>query len=241
MNDKDYKETIAADPSAPFDHSGMSAAERETADAFRDEMQALDRTIARALSIDVPELKVPDLPALDSDSNVVDMPFRKKRLLSAPVWIGIAASFAVAALLGLRFLGDQAAYPSLAAELVAHLDHEPQALKVTSTPVSERALLNVVSRSGAELDADVGLVTYAKTCVINGKKVPHLVVQGKLGPITLLLLPDETVGGAIPISGAGINGVILPVGDGSIAIIGERDENLSEIEKRVVDSVTWSI
>lgn len=241
MDSKTYKETIAADPSAPFDHSGLSASERESADAFRDEMLALDQKVAKALTIDVPELTMPELPAIESDTNVVDMPYRKKGSFSAPVWLGIAASFAIAAVFGARFLAPDAVYPSLEAELLAHLDHEPKALTVTSTPVSERTLLNVVSRSGAELDANVGLVTYARSCVINGKTVPHLVIQGKLGPITLLLLPDEMVDGAVPVSGEGINGVILPVGKGSIAIIGERDENLSEIEKQVVDSVTFSI
>ena len=44
------------------------------------------------------------------------------------------------------------------------------------------------------------------------------------------------------IDGESINGVILPVGDGSIAIIGERDENLERTSKNEsVDSVTWSI
>ena len=241
MNSKDYKETIAADPSAPFDYSGLSADERESADAFRDEMLALDETIAKALEIEVPELQMPELPAIEEGSTVVNMPFRKRGRARTPVWIGIAASFAVAAVLGVRFLGEEAAYPSLAAEVVAHLEHEPQALTVTTTPVSERRLSNVVSNGGVQLDEGIGLVTYAKSCIINGKKVPHLVVQGKLGPITLLLMPDEKVDGAIPLSGEGINGVILPVGDGSIAIIGEREENLSQIEKRVVDSVTWSI
>ena len=45
---------------------------------------------------------------------------------------------------------------------------------------------------------------------------------------------------AVPVHGKNINGVILPVGAGSIAIIGVRDERLEEIEKRVVNSVLWS-
>ena len=241
MDSKTYKETIAADPSAPFDHSGLSADERAAADAFRDEMLLLDAKIIKALSIDVPGMTMPELPAIGEGSNVVDMPKKKKPALGVPAWIGIAASFAIVALFGARFLGEPATYPSLAAELVAHLDHEPQALRVTSVAVSERTLAKVVSTGRAEIDAGVGLVTYARTCTINGKSVPHLVIQGKLGPITLLLLPDEQVDRAVPVEGAGINGVILPVGDGSIAIIGERDENLSEIEQQVIDSVTWSI
>ena len=48
------------------------------------------------------------------------------------------------------------------------------------------------------------------------------------------------ISAAIPLIGENINGVILPVGAGSIAIIGVRDERLEEIEKSVVNSVMWS-
>jgi len=245
MDSNDYNEiieTITADPSAPVDVSALSAEEVAGVEAHRAEMRALDETISRALSIDVPELAMPELTDIDTeDEDVVHMPVGNKRRFSTPAWIGIAASIAIAAVLGVRFLDEPTVYPSLAAEVVAHLDHEPRALTVTSTPVAERSLINVVSKSGAEIDGDVGLITYAKSCVINGKTVPHLVIQGKLGPITLLLMPDERVDGAVPLTGKSINGVILPVGAGSIAIIGEREENLSEIEQRVADSVTWSI
>ena len=241
MDSKTYKEAIAADPNAPIDLGDLSESERAEAERFRQEMLELDAKIASALSIDVPELKLPELPAIEVGSNVVDMPKRQKRALSPPAWIGIAASIAVVALLGTKFLGEPATYPSLADELLAHLDHEPQALRVTDVAVSERTLAKVVSTGRAELDSGIGLVTYARSCVINGKTVPHLVIQGQLGPITLLLLPDEHVKSAVPIEGDAINGVILPVGNGSIAIIGERDENLSNIEQQVIDSVTWSI
>ena len=87
---------------------------------------------------------------------------------------------------------------------------------------------------------DAGLITYAQTCVINGKKVPHLVIQGKNGPVTVLLMPDEMVDGAVEIEGESINGVILPVGNGSIAIVGEDGERLDKIQESVMHSVTWS-
>ena len=84
-------------------------------------------------------------------------------------------------------------------------------------------------------------MTYARSCVINGKTVPHLVVQGESGPVTLLIMPDEKIDSAVSLVEEGVNGVILPVGDGSIAIIGEREERLDEIEEQVIDSVTWTI
>ena len=98
----------------------------------------------------------------------------------------------------------------------------------------------VCPASLATFDRGETLVTYAQPCVINGKDVPHLVIQGERGPVTILLMPHEEVAEETPLDGDSIKGVILPVGKGSIAIIGERDELLAPIQKNVVNSVTWT-
>jgi len=136
--------------------------------------------------------------------------------------------------------GSTVTYPSLADEIVAHLDHEPYALRVSDEPVDDRRLAKVVPADVAKVNHDAGLVTYAQTCVINGKKIPHLVIQGERGPVTILLLPDEAIDDAVQLEGESINGVLLPVGGGSVAIIGERDEALDTIRENIVNSVTWS-
>ena len=155
--------------------------------------------------------------------------------------MGLAASGLLVAVLGGRSLLNTNDPSALAEEVIAHLDYEPHALVVSTDAVPEQRLHSVVNNSGVKIDSNVGLVTYAQSCIINGKTVPHLVVQGKLGPITLLLMPDESVDRAVPLSGESVQGVILPVGSGSIAIIGEREEDLSQIEQQVVDSVEFSI
>ena len=90
------------------------------------------------------------------------------------------------------------------------------------------------------MNHDAGLITYAQSCTINGKEVPHLVMQGAHGPITILLMPHEKVAAATTLDGVNIKGVILPVGDGSIAIIGDREEQLDQVTENVVNSVMWS-
>jgi len=237
MNCKDYKEAIAADPSQAFDGSEHAAA-CESCATFRDEILALDLRIAGALDIAVPDLQLPELPPLgEDDVNVVNLPFRRQGRLSAPVWVGLAASLVIATVIGVRFLSNDVVYPSLADEIIAHLDHELGALQVTDKAVSERKLARVVEDDVAEMDA--GLIIYANSCVINGNTIPHLVIQGERGPITLLLLPDEMVDSAIALEGVGITGVILPVGNGSIAIIGERDEPLEDLQRRLLSTVKW--
>ena len=167
-------------------------------------------------------------------------PLAAREPLSKPVWFAMAASVVFAVVMGARLLGVGASYDSLGEEIIAHLDHEPYALRVTDTPVSDSRLHKVVPANVAEMDHSAGLITYAQTCVINGKDVPHLVIQGETGPVTILLMPDQAVSAAEPLEGENMHGVILPVGNGSVAIIGPREESLERIEKSLLDSVTWS-
>lgn len=234
MNCEEFEQAIAADPS--FDGGAAHLLQCSSCKAFRAEMRALDQDIGNALRIDVPKLQIPDLPELDS-GNVVAMTGRR---FSTPTWFAMAATVLVAAVLGVRMFGSSVAYPSLAEEVIAHLDHEQFSLRVSDKPVSDSKLATIVPADVAQMNHSAGLITYARSCTINGNTVPHLVIQGERGPVTILLLPDEKISDAIPLHGENINGVILPVGSGSIAIIGTGDERLEEIEERVVNSVMWS-
>lgn len=266
MECNEYKEAIASDPGGLFE-GAEHASNCASCAAFTEEMRGLNRRIASALNIPVPNLSMPDLPeAWDGQSDeqwadlsddhsddrsndqmdnntVVNLSLRRKktnRRPGMPVWLGMAAGIALAAVLGFKLLVQETAYPSLGAEIMAHLDHEPGAL-TTSDAVSEQRLANALKAGVAALDTKGGVVTYARTCVIHGHAVPHLVLRGVLGPITLLLLPDEKIATAVLLEGVGTEGVILPVGDGSIAIIGNRGEPLDNLKNQLIDSVKWSI
>lgn len=234
MNCDEYRQAIAAEPS--FEGGSGHLDECADCQAYRREMLELDDKLRRALAIDVPLLELPDLPRIDT-KNVAVMP---RRRLSPPVWIAMAATVVLAVFVGVRMTGIVDDYDSLAEQLLAHMDHEPYALRVSDEPVSDARLASIVPASVAKLDHSAGLITYVQSCRINGRDVPHLVIQGERGPVTVLLMPHEMVDGPQSITGQSVNGVILPVGDGSIAIFGEREESLQQIERKILESVTWS-
>ena len=231
MNCDEYRAAITAEPSfaGGAEHLVSCAACR----SYRDEIRTLDERIGRALAIEVsdhiPELALPDLP---------DAPAAGRRF-PIPAWFAVAATVAMAALLAVHFTGG-VNRQSLAEEVLAHLDGEPNALVPTDVPVPAGQLAAVIPPNIAVMDRSDGLITYARTCVIDGHLVPHLVIQGKKGAITIILMPEEKVAKAIPVEGNTVEGVILPVGDGSIAIIGERGERLDGVEQKVLKSVTWT-
>ena len=231
---EDYRETIAANPSSNVCDAHIE--ECESCRTFRDEMRALDETIGRALRLSVPELAIPELPELDT-GNVTTLQTKR---FGAPTWLALAATVAVAAVLGFRMLSHEITNMSLTEQIISHIDHEPYALRVTDKPVSDKRLARVLPATVSTFDNDDALITYAQSCIINGNTVPHLVIQGERGPITILLMQEESVPEAQQFMGEHINGVILPVGSGSIAIIGEEGEALDQVKQKVRNSVTWS-
>ncbi len=236
MNCEDYRKALTTEPAYEDESGHVRTCAR--CQAFSSEITALNERILAAMEIAAPELQLPALPEIDTE-NVVAL--SSLRSFSRPAWFAVAATVLLAVLLGVQMTGSDAVGASLAEQVVAHLDHEPGALVRSSTPVGDARLLQVVPSDIATMNHDVGLITYAENCTINGKQVPHLVIQGVRGPITILLMPEEKISGAETLDGQSIHGVILPVGDGSIAIIGERDEPLDRVQQDILSSVEWGV
>ena len=108
----------------------------------------------------------------DVHPTVVSLPWTRRSRMTPPAWLGLAAGLVLAVLVGGRLLGPGPTYDSLAEEVIAHLDHEPGALRRVSTPVSARSLQAVIVNDVEEMDEPIGLITYARSCVINGRTVP---------------------------------------------------------------------
>lgn len=235
MNCDDYKTAVSADPG--FKDESGHADSCASCHQYRNEILALNEKVAMAMELDVPPLTMPDLPVIDTEK-VTSLVTRRR--LSKVTLVALAATVVMCVFVGLRVTEMNAVYGTLGEQVLAHVDHERGALKVTSTPVSSRRLERAVPEGVATMNHDVGLITYAQSCVINGKTVPHLVIQGEHGPITILLMPDEKLAESQSLDGVSVRGVILPVGDGSIAIIGDREEPLDRVQQIIVDSVNWS-
>ena len=235
MNCEEYREATAANPA--FEGGASHAAVCSECRAYQREMLALNAKIAKAMQLDVPELKMPELPAIETN-NVTALPARSR--WRNPLLFAVAATVVLAVSISLRTSEVFQSYDTLAEEVLAHMDHEPAALRVTDKPVSDKRLARAVPAKLAIFERGTSLITYAQPCKINGKDVPHLVIQGEHGPVTILLMPEEKVAEATPIDGKNIKGIILPVGDGSIAIVGDREEQLETLQKSVVNSVTWT-
>lgn len=182
--------------------------------------------------------------ALRFDTNLIDAVPQAPTASKQMAWTGIAAAIIVAIA---GWFGLQADIPAptdeLVAEVVAHWNHEPDSWAVSNVSVPTHHL-NMVLADQAALDfSDIGLVTYASSCQVAGKWMPHLVVQSDAGPVMLLLIPQQRVDSAVSLElpDTGFSGIIMPSGAGSLAIIGAEGDHFKPVERRIAAAIELSI
>ena len=155
---------------------------------------------------------------------------------------------AASVLVGLVLAGGlwiAAPHASLAAGVVAHMAGEPQAWTRTDMPVPSPELEFVLRNTHMRLRPDAGMVTYAQSCLFRGHRVPHLVVQTDMGPVTVMVLVHESVSKPTLFDEEGYRGVILPVaGHGSLAVLAkDQSGDLASVEKvaaQVQAAIEWT-
>jgi Protein of unknown function (DUF3379) len=127
---------------------------------------------------------------------------------------------------------------TLASEVVAHVKGEPQSWLATHN-VSAAAIDHALKSSGIGLDVDSDKIVYAESCWFRGHYVPHLVLQTGHGPATVLLLRHEHVKARDDFHESGMSGVIVPAGDGSIAVLERGGKGVDELASELRQEVHW--
>lgn len=121
---------------------------------------------------------------------------------------------------------------SLDESVLAHVLDERDLLATRgSIPATDVA--NILRTAGVVLKKEVGEVHYAGVCQIRQHAGGHLIMPGRYGPVTVLLLPKESVANRRSVAAHGFHGVIVPVGHGSMAILGEPGEEIGQLEERL--------
>jgi hypothetical protein len=218
VNCEEARLLIGADPSASAPGLEEHLQTCPACSHFREEMRALDADIHRAMAHPPPAVRVRARP----------VPWRQWALAASAV----LAVFALFAVWLLR--------PSdtLAHEVVTHVQGEPESWFATQH-VSAQGIDKVLRGSGVQLDINSDRIMYAQSCWFRGHYVPHLVVETARGPATVMILRHEEVSAPQKFREAGMTGIIVPAGQGSIAVLARGVVGVDDIAAQMSQDVHW--
>lgn len=235
MNCLSFNRILKSDPANQSADFMAHAQECAACAAKAREAAAFERQLRTALEIDVPTSLAPRILLKRSFE---DVPRRTTLRRSVPY--AIAASVLLIAGLVAGFFFAGARHSELQRALITHIVEEPQAL-VSMTTVPPDHLKSMLRPIGAELTDDIGEVRSASLCYIRGKLVAHLVVEGRQAPVTILLMPEESVARRRAFVDGPWSGTLIPVRGGTMALVGRPGEFLEPFEERVRSAVRWQL
>ena len=151
---------------------------------------------------------------------------------SRPRLFAFAASIAAALVIGTTLWLSRPS-DSLAAEIVTHVEGEPDSWHQTQ-PVPAEKLDAVLRKSGVKLGSGMEPVVYASGCWFRGHFVPHVVVTTKDGPVTVMILIHEHIKATQPFNEDGFSGLLVPAPTGSVAVLSRTPMGLEQPAAEVV-------
>lgn len=233
MNCEQARMAIGAEPRGGSAELEQHLAGCADCSGYRREMRALEAQLERALAL--------PLAAPRRGAEVVAFPVAPPappQAAQAPPaarpWRGwaLAASLLLTVLLGVFVAGGRDG-EALATDVVEHMAGEIDSWDETR-PLPQSALDLVLRRSGVRLErSELGDVVYAHSCWFRGHWVPHLVLRTPGGPVTVMVLPEESVDAEQRFDEGGYAGVIAPAAVGAVAVLSRGDAAVEEPLARV--------
>lgn len=146
-------------------------------------------------------------------------------------WGALAASALLTLSIVGLFLSNSDPAP-LGEAVIAHIYEEADHMQERNN-VQLAAVNKILAPFGSRLLKPIGIINFASHCRIRQRDGAHLVVDDKTGLITLLWLPGEYVREKTMIADTRFTGVIVPVYNGSVAIVGEDLLGVKLMEERL--------
>ena len=157
-----------------------------------------------------------------------------RRHLAAAL-LGLAASVLI--VIGIARIPEPSL--ELARLVVEHVRAEPEMLS-RERPVDPMRVASVMASQRYGMRRQPSSVVAAAPCWIRNGRGVHLVVRGDAGPVTILIMPGETLAAKQRVRGEpSLQGLLLPAVQGSVAVVAESLADLEESVDYLRENLLW--
>jgi hypothetical protein len=152
----------------------------------------------------------------------------------------VAASLVAA--LGIAFWTINDSHAALEEEILTHMYQEGQLDNANSALIPLNTVnARMESWMGAHLEvADTDLkVTFAKDCWVAKQMAFHLIMQGKTGAVTVMMIPGKDQHDEFNISDGQYSGLVTPTEGGYLVVVGNKQEPIAEYRNLLSSKLEW--
>lgn len=242
MDDLEFRTRAFSNPFDDQDDFKAAADASPERRQLLDELNEFEQDLQRTLmGVDIPA----GLKHKLSQQARTTSPLRSRGFLAA------AASFVVAAGLALNLFlqpGLSAQDLALHDDLVEHLHQEAPSYQTqydNGSDISWSQVEAILAASGTALKSPDELAAmhmiFARLCGVGGSRSAHLVTRGVHGPVSIIFIRTAPVSRGVEVRDERFQGRIIPVNEGNMAVIGEKDEALGRYEQLLHENIEWSI
>lgn len=136
-------------------------------------------------------------------------------------------------------------------EVIQHLYHEVNRINaindgsdmsIVAMPVVIEAMAQADSQFNDEAFLRSTPVHFARPCIVlPAFHSAHLMLEGSRGAVNVIVINNSPVATEFSIQDDRFHGVVVPMTEGNLILIGEQDENLDELKSMFAQNVGWAI
>lgn len=259
MDEIEFRKRVYANPQSPDQDLLDAARENPDYQKILDQTQELDTDVTKLVTgVAVPEGLKEKLLTLSADADTSPEALMNREAANSSYfqYYAVAATFLLA--IGVTFSlmfnpGPTTQDIALGDEVLEHLYIDSEEINAFSRGEAESfAALNAASVSEVLAGAGTQLVSndfmnsmpvrVAKPCeIIPAFKSAHLIMEGSEGAVSVFVINNSPVNIEYTFRDDRFSGLVVPMGDGNMILVGEENEDLDQYRELFSENVDWVI
>ena len=225
MDDLEFRRKMMADPENKDPQINQQLKSDPASLEFATQMRKLNSKISSAIKVDVPDGLADRLILKQSFVN------ESSQLVKRHRWhLAMAAS--IAFFIGLTFshinIGELLT-PTIGSVALAHVHHEMPFTQEINETATLKTINSKLVRYGLNLNQTFEHVYYVNHCNYHNEPALHMIVQGKVGKVTLFVVPEDQNLRASPVfSDHQMKGEVFKLKNASLVLVGDKNEPLEQ-------------
>ncbi|EGA68451.1 hypothetical protein VISI1226_23037 [Vibrio sinaloensis DSM 21326] len=239
MDDLEFRRRIMSDPKFRDSELNSAIKSSEANCKFADEILDLDAQIAKAMNVDVPE-DLADRILFNQTSNAQEDNVVRPNFARRAMAMAASVAFVAGLLVGQVNWGNIVVPPaqaSLASTALGHVVNEKPFIANLDEQVQSSQINAKMAPFSHKLSAHFPYhVYYLNHCGFGKSNALHMVFQGEKGKVTLFLTGIASPE-ASDFAEDGMVGVVEPMGDTSMILVGDDGEDVAKIAESIADII----